>query len=313
MSGSLSYLDGHLQKHARHEHQQDNASNRLADYSVNNSTNCATNYTLTWRQNKLIVRCLPGSKISSVSSQDTQKWLISRLRNSPVKIVKLDLALGEEDLQSWAEACQRTGKRVFVRVPCVPNRPQRKYPLRWWLKRQFDWVAALLLIVGFSPVIFGLFLWLRSKSSEPVILRQWCVGVRGILFQSLRFRMAIAKLSTQHNQETVHQDVLMHMEQWLYNLELDRLPLIFNVLRGEMSLVGLCPLTLHDAVDANLELRRGLNALPGILGIRSLKNVLRNEDTYSIHSCNLNYLQGWSLKWDFKLLLTAILSASHHK
>jgi lipopolysaccharide/colanic/teichoic acid biosynthesis glycosyltransferase len=73
-----------------------------------------------------------------------------------------------------------------------------------------------------------------------------------------------------------------------------------------MSLVGSYPYALGDAVQLDRESQHCLNALPGIVGIRPLKKRSTLEDLNSTHQCDLDYLQGWSLWWDFKFLLMTI-------
>ncbi|MBW4658833.1 MAG: sugar transferase [Drouetiella hepatica Uher 2000/2452] len=271
-------------------------SDYLPDSNVPNTW--IPNYALRWRQRKLIVQLLPERQQSSLSSSHEQEWLVACLQNSPVKLVKLDLGLGDVCLKIWAEACRHTDRQAFLRLPAAPNRPQNKKPLHWWLKRRLDWIIAALLLVVLSPVLLSLLVLLQLESSEPAVLRQWCVGERGRLFQCFRFRTG-SSLN------------LTDLGQWLSRLKLDRLPMLLNVLRGEMSLVGSHPFDLSSATQVNLESRCCLNLLPGIVGIQPIKRYLLVEDSKLLSLCDryqddCAYLQGWSLEWDLKFLLMVI-------
>jgi lipopolysaccharide/colanic/teichoic acid biosynthesis glycosyltransferase len=274
---------------------------KSADY-LPNPISCG----LKWRQRKLIVEsCSENQKIPF--SVEQQEWLIACLRNSPIKLVKLDTALGEADLQAWAEASKQTHKPAFLRLPAVPQRPQKQKPYRWGIKRLLDRAVAALLLIILIPVIGGISLLLRLRSSQPLIVRHWCVGERGLLFQSLRFRTtphSFTRLTP--SLETSSGQTPTDLEGWLSQLKLDRLPLLLNVLRGEMSLVGSHPVSLTNAIRVSPELRHGLNALPGIIGIRPTPVNLKVREPNVIHPCDLNYFQGWSLRWDLKFLLMTL-------
>lgn len=249
---------------------------------------------LRWRQRKLIVQLSAENQRPACLDRE---WLKARLKNSPVKLIKLDLTLGQ-CLQPWAEACQQTNKKVFLRLPAMPSRPQNKQPISWWLKRQLDWVGAALLLIIFSPVILVIWALLHLESPQsPAFSQQWYVGERGQLLRCSKFR----NFCPTRTEQTA-------LENWLCCSKLDRLPLLFSVLRQEMSLVGSRPLTLDEAVQAPAELQRCLNALPGVWGTQQLEKYSNTSDIRSLLSFNLDYLQSWSLQEDAKSLLMMLLT-----
>jgi lipopolysaccharide/colanic/teichoic acid biosynthesis glycosyltransferase len=312
MSRSLNYFYGSSQEgySLLKKYQQS------SECSPNRSLKNISNYLLKWRQNKLVVQLPAKSDQFAVSVIDHSEWLFDRLQNSPAHVVVLDQALGEERLQIWAEACERAKKRAYLRLPAMPRRPQRQYPLSWWFKRQMDWIVGVLLLGLFGPIMVLISLLLKLESTEPVLVQYWCVGERGRLFRCFRFRTAIADQIGQIA-ERMHLEpqsgVNLHrsyptstkLGRWLYRTKLDRLPLLWNVLRGEMSLVGSYPIKLTDIKRMNPALSPCLNALPGALGARSRTASLLIQDTSSRCYCELKYVQNWSLGWDFKFLISA--------
>jgi lipopolysaccharide/colanic/teichoic acid biosynthesis glycosyltransferase len=92
---------------------------------------------------------------------------------------------------------------------------------------------------------------------------------------------------------------------WLRRLSIDELPQLFNVLRGEMSLVGPRPFVLYEDDKIDGWARRRLDLMPGITG---LWQVLGRNDIDFQEMVKLDYLyvNNWSLWWDIKLLLKTI-------
>jgi len=78
------------------------------------------------------------------------------------------------------------------------------------------------------------------------------------------------------------------------------------VLRGEMSLVGPRPWALYDVVRISPELRQRLNALPGMTGAWQVQDRSTQLDISIVNRTDLQYLESWSLRRDFKFLLLTI-------
>jgi lipopolysaccharide/colanic/teichoic acid biosynthesis glycosyltransferase len=278
----------------------------------------ALGYTLTWRQRKLIIRSTTQANAASLQLTNPQH-LVECLRRSPVKLVKLDLALGAPALQIWAEVCRQAGKSAFLCLPSMRDLPQRQQPGRWWLKRTYDRLIALVLLLLLAPIILStmLLIWLYLPGS--LICSEWRVGERGQLFQMLRFRTRVddvAISSRLHSLRLIsHQpdswcqrsNAQKALGEWLRRYGLDELPQLINVLRGEMSLVGFRPVSLIGAVNTNSDLQYQLNALPGMTGIWQLRLQTLMTDWERSRQKQLKYLKKLSLRQDLIYFLIAVL------
>jgi lipopolysaccharide/colanic/teichoic acid biosynthesis glycosyltransferase len=99
---------------------------------------------------------------------------------------------------------------------------------------------------------------------------------------------------------------------FLRNLSLDELPQFFNVLKGEMSLVGPRPLFDEDTKLFDKNYMRRLNVLPGITGLLQIND--RNTDEFSTwYKYDLEYIENWSIYLDIKIILKTPLSLFNSK
>ncbi len=270
---------------------------------------------LKWRQRQLLVSLAPRDKQPHLPSIESEQSLVECLKHSPVRLIRMAPELGEASLKFWADACEQAKKVVFMKVPSAHELPRSRCPRSWWLKRLIEWSATASLLLALSPLILGLVCLMRFQSPEPIFCWQWCVGERGKLFRRLKFRTRLVKAPPLHrqlmgNQKSLQKredDLLIRpLERWIRKYSLEELPQLFNVLRGEMSLVGPLPCGLNDAVRISPEGRQQLNALPGIIGAKQEEACSNLLDLDAVSRCNLEYLRSWSLWQDLKILLLTI-------
>src|SRR5262249_20294035 len=146
------------------------------------------------------------------------------------------------------------------------------------LKRGFDVVAASIGLVVVSPIIaaIALSIWLDSKG--PILFRQTRVGRDGRHFRIFKFRSMIADADAQkevlRSRNEAGQGLfkiaddprVTRVGRFLRRTSLDELPQLFNVVRGEMSLVGPRPLVVDEDVQVLGFDRSRLHLTPGITG-----------------------------------------------
>jgi lipopolysaccharide/colanic/teichoic acid biosynthesis glycosyltransferase len=199
---------------------------------------------LKWRQKTLWVKRAQVSQSEMLPALESQRWITDCLARSPVQQVCLDPKLGEVVIRIWVEACAQAGKPVFLRLPSHLKPLKKQRSLSWQIKRILDWSLALLLLLGLTPLLLTLALLVKSSSLRSSLISQkWCVDHRGKLFQRYQFRTTVtdAKQSENEFQMTA-------VGQWLQRFHLDALPQLFNVVRGEMCLLGARPKTLSELI-----------------------------------------------------------------
>ena len=284
----------------------------LPPESVEQRHNPLLTCTLKWRQGKLWVKQEDGSSV--LPALESEQWLSDCLKKSSVRQVCLAPSIGEAGLKIWASACQKANKQVILRIPSH----QKKFgqdSLGWRFKRLMDLSLAALLLIGLSPALLGVALLVKSSSPGSIFSRQWRVGKRGKLFQIFKFRTMVADAEKRHDEVMGSQLGLHKREddpritavgQWLRRYSVDELPQLFNVLRGEMSLVGPRPWALYDALRLGSAGKQRLNALPGMTGAWQVQASSKLLEIDAVTQCDLDYLRRWSLGQDLIILLMTI-------
>jgi exopolysaccharide biosynthesis polyprenyl glycosylphosphotransferase len=184
------------------------------------------------------------------------------------------------------------------------------------LKRVFDLVATAVGLLAVAPFIAVIAVAIRMDSRGPVFFRQVRVGRDGRHFQILKFRSMVAGAETQRDGLRALNEVgagmfkisgdprVTRVGRFLRRSSLDELPQLFNVMRGQMSLVGPRPLvTDEDAQVLGLD-RSRLHLTPGMTGPwQVLGSRVPMREMVGI---DYLYVANWSLWLDVKLLLRTV-------
>jgi exopolysaccharide biosynthesis polyprenyl glycosylphosphotransferase len=184
------------------------------------------------------------------------------------------------------------------------------------LKRGLDVIVSLAGLVMLTPLLLSIAVAVRIDSRGPVLFRQKRVGRHGKPFDVLKFRTMVsnaddltAELMKQSKDPNWllldHDPRITRLGRTLRTTSLDELPQLWNVLRGEMSLVGPRPLSLRDDTRVDGWGRTRLDLTPGITG---LWQVLGRTSIPFEEMVKLDYLyvSNWSLWTDVKLLLRTL-------
>lgn len=167
-------------------------------------------------------------------------------------------------------------------------------------KRLFDLTASIVLLLLLAPAIALLALQVASKLGRPVMFRQTRPGLHGKPFRMVKFRTMTDKRGLD-GKLLPDAERLTPFGLWLRSSSLDELPELWNVLKGEMSLVGPRPLLMEYLPLYNAEQARRHEVRPGITGWAQVngRNALSWEEKFRL---DVWYVDNRSLGLDIKIL-----------
>ncbi|MGI9860919.1 sugar transferase [Moorella naiadis] len=169
-----------------------------------------------------------------------------------------------------------------------------------WLKRLLDFLGAFIGLVVLSPFIIVIALAVRVNMGGPVLFRQERPGLRGHPFFLYKFR-TMRDLRDAEGLLLPDEMRLTRLGRFLRSTSLDELPELFNVLKGEMSLVGPRPLLMEYLDRYTPEQARRHEVKPGITGWAQVngRNAITWEEKFKL---DVWYVDNWSLGLDLKIL-----------
>jgi exopolysaccharide biosynthesis polyprenyl glycosylphosphotransferase len=258
------------------------------------------------------------------AAETFSKQVLDRVDAPPVTI---DVATyPDEPLESLLEAGRTSGEPI----PLVIQRPTSKSRFEFTVKRWIDLVGASVLIVLASPLMLATALAVKLSSPGPVIFRQTRVGRGGKPFTFYKFRSMrvnnddrvhreyVAKLIDGRTAEINQGDAakpaykmksdprITAVGRIIRKTSIDELPQLFNVLKGEMSLVGPRPPVTYEAENyQSWHMRRLQQVRPGMTGLWQVEG--RSRTTFDeMVRLDLRYIRNWSLALDFRILLKTV-------
>ncbi len=206
----------------------------------------------------------------------------------------------------------------FSTRPTGAERVPVKIP-RW--KRVLDLTCIALSLPAWLPIMMLIALWIKLSSPGPLLFRQARVGFRGKRFTCLKFRSMKVNADTKTHES--HLDVLMESGKPMTKLDsagdprliaggrliratgLDELPQLFNVIRGDMSIVGPRPCTDREFQKNPAWRQDRLNAMPGLTGYWQVNG--KNRTTFKeMIQMDTHYVNNQSVKLDVSIILKTI-------
>jgi lipopolysaccharide/colanic/teichoic acid biosynthesis glycosyltransferase len=172
-------------------------------------------------------------------------------------------------------------------------------------KRALDLVLAGAGLVIMSPLLAGAALAVRVTLGRPVLFRQRRPGLRGRIFDILKFRTMLDEMD-QHGHPLPDEMRLTRLGAFLRSTSIDELPELFNVLKGEMSLVGPRPLLVEYLPRYSARQARRHDVRPGITGWAQIngRNAVSWEERFE-H--DLWYVEHQSLLLDLRILALTVV------
>ena len=245
---------------------------------------------------------LAGGAFSSAAEMRRLAW---DLENEDIQVV---IAPSVTDVSA-----ERISVRPVGGLPLIHLEKPRSQAAVRRAKRTFDVVGSLALILLFTPVFAFAALRVWRHDGGPVLFRQSRVGRDNRDFSCLKFRTMVTdaerlleSLKSQHG----HDGVLFKLQddprittpgKWLRRFSLDELPQLFNVLWGDMSLVGPRPPLAHEVAQYDDAMARRLRVRPGMTGLWQVSG--RSDLSWSeAIRLDLYYVDNWSMVQDLTIL-----------
>ncbi|MBC2962289.1 sugar transferase [Nocardioides deserti] len=246
---------------------------------------------------------IAGGALASATQMRRLAWDLEHER------VQLVVAPSVTDVSS-----ERIRVRPVGGLPLMHIDPPRATDASRWGKRLFDVVGSAGLIVAFSPLFVLAALQIKLHDRGPVLFKQTRVGQDGRQFPCLKFRTMVVdaeqRLKDLHAQQGYEAGLFKMKDdprvtkpgRWLRRLSLDELPQLFNVLRGEMSLVGPRPPLPLEVARYERDTARRLRVRPGMTGLWQVSG--RSDLSWSeAVRLDLYYVDNWSMMQDLSILL----------
>lgn len=183
-------------------------------------------------------------------------------------------------------------------------------------KRLIDVVLAASLSLGLSPVLLAAAILIKITSRGPLVFRQVRCGLNGRTFTLYKFRSMVADAEDRLGEvaHLNHKEIvtkipndprLTPVGKWLRRFSIDELPQLFNVLRGDMSMVGPRPAIPSEVAQYQRWQRRRLRMRPGLTSLWAVEG--RDQvDFEKWMRLDMQYIDNWSLGLDARIILRTI-------
>jgi exopolysaccharide biosynthesis polyprenyl glycosylphosphotransferase len=189
----------------------------------------------------------------------------------------------------------------------------------FWMKRIFDVICSIILLIIFSPLYLTIAILIKLDSPGPILFKQDRVGLHGKKFKIWKFRTMVtnaeklqAALETKNE---IKDGVLFKLKddpritkvgKFLRHYSLDELPQLFNIVLGEMSLVGPRPLPLRDVERFKTQHFIRQEVLPGITGLWQVSGRSDIDNFEDGVRLDITYIENWSIWLDMKILFKTV-------
>ena len=230
-----------------------------------------------------------------------------------------------EGVEAWLVAdfftthVARASLDEMFNQPLIVFRSTPEHSWQVFAKLFIDFFGSLILILATAPLMLFVALLIKVTTPGPVFFRQQRSGLNGAPFNIFKFRtMATNAEQFQHELAAMNEMTgpvfkvtndprITSVGKFLRKYSLDELPQLFNVVRGEMSLVGPRPLPVNEVKRFNdLAHRRRLSVKPGLTCLWQIQGRNRISDFKEWVRLDLEYIDNWSIWLDLVILLRTI-------
>lgn len=172
------------------------------------------------------------------------------------------------------------------------------------IKRGLEFIIALIGVILASPILLIIAILVRIKLGSPIFFRQARVGLNGEIFEMVKFRTMKDAYDSEGNL-LPDEERLTAFGSFLRKSSLDELPELWNVLKGDMSLVGPRPLLVEYLPLYSEEQMKRHNVRPGITGYAQV-NGRNNISWTKKFELDVYYVENFSLWLDIKILFQTV-------
>jgi exopolysaccharide biosynthesis polyprenyl glycosylphosphotransferase len=250
-----------------------------------------------------VALCLPAAQWHLIDE-------LARLCEEEGKIVRVPLYVLEHTLSTG-----RVEEVDGVPIYSMASGPDRVVGML--AKRALDVVGAVAALIVTAPLALAITIAIRRDSPGPVLFRQGRVGLHGRTFDVVKFRTMVDGAEEQlgdllhqneirgHAFKITNDPRITRVGAWLRRTSLDELPQLWNVLAGDMSLVGPRPPLPSEVAGYDVWHRRRLSMKPGITGLWQVR--ARHEENFDRWvEADLEYIDRWSFWLDMKIMARTI-------
>ena len=275
----------------------------------------------------------PDNGLKSLGSLEDVGRIVER--NKIDDVIIADPAFPQQEAVELVDACHQRGVRVHAapstmeilihRAEFVPGQSVPLFELKppvfdgvdYAMKRSFDVVGAVLILLALSPVLLGLALAVRLSSRGPILYRSIRPGIGGAPFACLKFRTMYRDADERQPELETRNEAtgaifkirddprVTPAGRFMRRFSFDELPQLLNVLKGEMSLVGPRPLPMRDFERLESWHKKRYLVLPGITGLWQVSG-RADLDFDDLVRLDFLYLERWSPFLDLVVLLKTI-------
>lgn len=185
------------------------------------------------------------------------------------------------------------------------------------MKRLIDVIGSIVALVVFTPAMLVIMLLIKLEDKGPVFYGQTRIGKNGAEFKMWKFRSMRENAHELRSQMMAQNDAdgpmfkikddprVTKIGHFIREKSLDEIPQFFNVLKGEMSLVGPRPSLPEEIIEFDSRERERLNVLPGLTGLWQVsgRNDLSFDDMIAL---DLEYVKHHSVLWDIKIIFITV-------
>jgi len=250
--------------------------------------------------------------ISSWESLQKRMFLYWNLRNAGITI---------RLLPTESEIYTHTVKLEFLGgIPSVKLSPPVVTGTDFALKRLFDFLGASAFVLITFPIYILVAIAIKLDSQGAIFYKQTRIGLHGRPFQFWKFRTMVTNADQMIKQleglneskDGIHFKVkndprITGLGKFLRRYSLDELPQMFNVILGDMSLVGPRPLSLRDFNNCAEHHLTRHQVIPGITGLWQVSGRSEIQNFDEVVRLDIAYIENWSLQLDFEILLRTVV------